>query len=128
MTTYVCTYLDLKQTCAYSAQIGYITIGLLHGCQMVYFHTKNPYFGSPRSGKFWYILWSLCVFYGNLVHFVVNWYIFPRFGMLYREKIWQPWFPADNRQFKIRNLAGSATAAKHVREQSIYYYDAHGTN
>jgi hypothetical protein len=28
--------------------------------------------------------------YGYLVHFVINWYIFPRFGMLYREKSGNP--------------------------------------
>jgi hypothetical protein len=25
------------------------------------------------------------------VDFMVSWHIFPRFGMLYQEKIWQPW-------------------------------------
>jgi hypothetical protein len=29
-------------------------------------------------------------FYGHLVHFVVIWYIFPRFGMLYRDKPGNP--------------------------------------
>jgi hypothetical protein len=27
-------------------------------------------------------LWTNGIFYGHLVHFVVIWYIFPRFGML----------------------------------------------
>jgi hypothetical protein len=32
------------------------------------------------------------IFCGHLVHFLVIWYIFPRFGMLYvPRKIWQPW-------------------------------------
>jgi hypothetical protein len=30
------------------------------------------------------------IFYGHLVNFVVIWYIFPRFGMLYREKSGNP--------------------------------------
>jgi hypothetical protein len=30
------------------------------------------------------------IFYGRLVHFKVIWYIFPRFGMLYREKSGNP--------------------------------------
>jgi hypothetical protein len=33
----------------------------------------------------WYILWP----FGNVV---VIWYIFPLFGILCQEKIWQPWF------------------------------------
>jgi hypothetical protein len=32
----------------------------------------------------WYILWSLGIFCGNLVHFSPFWYAVPR-------KIWQPW-------------------------------------
>jgi hypothetical protein len=30
------------------------------------------------------------IFYGHLVHLVVIWYIFPRFGMLHREKSGSP--------------------------------------
>jgi hypothetical protein len=67
---------------------------------MVYFETKNPNFG-----KFWKVLQlkMLVLFmanlsislpngilYGHLVHFVVIWYIFSRFGMLYREKSGNP--------------------------------------
>jgi hypothetical protein len=44
------------------------------------------------NGRCWFILWYLvyftallCIFCGNLVYFVVIWYIF-RFGMLYQEK------------------------------------------
>jgi hypothetical protein len=33
-----------------------------------------------------HISWPFRVFHGHLVHFGVIWYIFPRFGMLYREK------------------------------------------
>jgi hypothetical protein len=37
-------------------------------------------------------IWSV---YRNLVYFVaVILYLFPRFGLLYQEKIWQPW-PVD---------------------------------
>jgi hypothetical protein len=68
----------------------------LQGCQMVYFQTKNS-----DLGKFWRTLqWMMLVyimnicsilqpsniFYGHLVYFLVNWYIFPRVGMLYQEK------------------------------------------
>jgi hypothetical protein len=62
---------------------------------MVCFQTKNP-----NLGKFWGFLqwkifvyfmtiWSILrtleIFYGHLVHFVVIWYISPRFGILYQE-------------------------------------------
>jgi hypothetical protein len=30
--------------------------------------------------------WPFGKFYGHLVYFTVIWYIFPRFGMLHREK------------------------------------------
>jgi hypothetical protein len=59
------------------------------------FKPKNPNSGKfwEGLGKCWYFLWPFClfygqkvfVFYGHLVRFVVNWYIFHRFGMLYRE-------------------------------------------
>jgi hypothetical protein len=32
------------------------------------------------------------IFYGHLAHFVVMWYIFPRFGMLYQEESGNPAF------------------------------------
>jgi hypothetical protein len=32
------------------------------------------------------MLWQFGLFYGNLVYFVVIWYIFLRFGMFYKEK------------------------------------------
>jgi hypothetical protein len=69
-------------------------------CQMVCFQTKNP-----DLGKFWKVLqWTTLVFlwkflpnlspigifYGHLVHSVVFWYIFSRFGMLRREKSGNP--------------------------------------
>jgi hypothetical protein len=62
---------------------------------MVWFQIKNP-----NLDKFCMVLqWKMLVyfmtilpilrpleiFYGHLVYFVVIWYIFPRFGMLYRE-------------------------------------------
>jgi hypothetical protein len=67
---------------------------------MVYFQTKNP-----NLGKFWKVLqWKMLevlraslsilrqngIFYGHLVHFVVILYIFPRFGILCREKSGNP--------------------------------------
>jgi hypothetical protein len=38
----------------------------------------------------WYISWPFGTFYGRLLYLVVILYIFPRFGMLCQEKIWQP--------------------------------------
>jgi hypothetical protein len=60
---------------------------------MVYFQTK-----SSNSGKFWrdvnwnrlvysILLWNISWPFGCLV---TIWYISPRFGILCREKIWQP--------------------------------------
>jgi hypothetical protein len=61
---------------------------------MVHFQTKNPNLG---------IFWSLAmedvgIFYGRLVYFryghlvnlVNTWYIFSRFGILYKEKSGNP--------------------------------------
>jgi hypothetical protein len=50
--------------------------------------------GWSLNGKFWYMyfmaLWSVLrpfgIFYGHLVNVVSVWYIFSRFGMLYKEK------------------------------------------
>jgi hypothetical protein len=70
---------------------------VVHGCQMVWFPTKNP-----NLGKFWrvlhwkmmvcfmdttvfcYILWTFDTVRGNLVYFSLFWFFVPR-------KIWQPW-------------------------------------
>jgi hypothetical protein len=38
----------------------------------------------------WYILLSIGKFNGRLLHFVVIWYIFSRFGILYQEKSGNP--------------------------------------
>jgi hypothetical protein len=38
----------------------------------------------------WSVLLPKVTFYVHLVHFVVIWYIFPRFGLLYREKSGNP--------------------------------------
>jgi hypothetical protein len=59
----------------------------------------------------WYILWLFGPFPGYSVYFtaiyllcfVVIWYIFPRFGMLYREKSGNP----ANRHMKHTNRARS---------------------
>jgi hypothetical protein len=39
---------------------------------------------------FLFTFWPNNIFNGHLIHFVVMWYIFPRFGMLYREKSGNP--------------------------------------
>jgi hypothetical protein len=38
----------------------------------------------------WNILQPFGISYGHLVHFVVIWYIFSRFGMLYQENSGNP--------------------------------------
>jgi hypothetical protein len=50
----------------------------------------------PGNGKGWYILLQIGIYYGHLVHvwpfgnLVAIWYIFPRFGILCREKSGNP--------------------------------------
>jgi hypothetical protein len=54
-----------------------------------YFRTKIPIwvnFGGPCKGRCWYISWPFGLIYCHLGYFKVIWYIFCRFGMLYREK------------------------------------------
>jgi hypothetical protein len=63
------------------------------GLPDVYFQTKNPNFGKLWRALRWKklvffmailsILRPNGIFYSHLVHFVVIWYIFSRFGMLY---------------------------------------------
>jgi hypothetical protein len=64
------------------------------------FKTKIPTwvnFGGSCNGRCWYILWTLGLFYGqlvnvfaHLVYFMAIWYIFPHFGMFYQEKSGNP--------------------------------------
>jgi hypothetical protein len=35
-------------------------------------------------GIFWYILRSVCIFYGHSEYSMIIWYILPHFGMLYQ--------------------------------------------
>jgi hypothetical protein len=51
------------------------------------FQTKNT-----NLGKFWRVLqWKLLVYFVAIwKHFMVIWYIFPRFGMLHQEKSGNP--------------------------------------
>jgi hypothetical protein len=73
---------------------------------MVYFQTKISILG-----KFWTVLklkvlvnflapWSVLrpfgLNYGHLVYFGFIWYIFPRFGMLYKEKSGNTGLPEKN--------------------------------
>jgi hypothetical protein len=72
---------------------------------MVYFQTKNPTLGKFKMVLQWKMLaflWPFCLLYGQndtflqiiyyiLVHFVVIWYISPRFWYVVARKIWQPW-------------------------------------
>jgi hypothetical protein len=71
-----------------------------HGCQMVYFQTKNPNltFGGPSLGmenvdilyghsEYITAIWYLFKPFGN---FVAIWYIFPHFGILCQEKSGNP--------------------------------------
>jgi hypothetical protein len=77
------------------------TVHVGQGCQIVYFQTIYPNLGNcgvSCSGGCWYILWTfgLCIiqpfaiFHGHLVYLAVIWLIFPRFGMLCKEKSGNP--------------------------------------
>jgi hypothetical protein len=67
---------------------------------MVSLRTKNPKLGMFCRTLEWKLLLKILVisnilqpldiFYGHLVHFAVFWYIFSRFGRLYREKSGSP--------------------------------------
>jgi hypothetical protein len=78
-----------------------LQVGVLHGCQMLYFKTKNPILGKFLRVLKWKVLvyfMALCsilrpfsifcghliIFHGYLVYFFPFWYLVPR-------KIWQPW-------------------------------------
>jgi hypothetical protein len=78
------------------------------GHRTVYFQTKNP-----NLGKFWRALdskmlinlmsiWNTLqtfeIFYDNLVHFEIIWYIFYSFG------IWQPWSRRSRVRSRVRNF------------------------
>jgi hypothetical protein len=55
----------------------------------------------------WFILRALEIFYGLLVHFVVIWYIFPRFGILDQEKSGNP-VPETKGSFAIGFISSIA--------------------
>jgi hypothetical protein len=67
---------------------------------MVYFPTKNPTLGKNCRIFQWNeliyfvaigsMLQIFGIFSGNLMHFMVNWYIF-KFWYTVSRKIWQPW-------------------------------------
>jgi hypothetical protein len=67
-----------------------------HGCQMVYFQTKNPNLGQFRGALDWKMykyfmaisnnLQTFGIFYDHLVHFVFIWY----FGIMYQVKSGNP--------------------------------------
>jgi hypothetical protein len=68
-------------------------------CQMVYFYTKNQYFGYILESL---VMVNVSIFYGHMEyfkviwymyfdgHFVVIWYLSPRFGMFYQWKSGNP--------------------------------------
>jgi hypothetical protein len=70
------------------------------GCQMVFFHTKNPNLDKFRRVLDWKLLIYLMailnilqtfgIFYDHLVQFVFIWYIFSGFGIMYQEKYGNP--------------------------------------
>jgi hypothetical protein len=61
-------------------------------------------FGVSCNERCWYILWPfgilyehmVCIFCANLVHLLVIWYIFSRFGMLQQEKSGSPGWERKN--------------------------------
>jgi hypothetical protein len=68
---------------------------------MAYFQTKDPNLGKIFEGlvmdnvgiiyrAIWSTLRPFGIFCGDLVHFTVIWYIFSRFGMLYKGKSGSP--------------------------------------
>jgi hypothetical protein len=73
---------------------------LTQGCQMVYFHTKNPNLGIFRRAldwnflmyvmAIWNILRTFGIFYDHLVHFVFIWYISSGSGVTHQEKSGNP--------------------------------------
>jgi hypothetical protein len=80
-----------------------VALGEHQGCQMVYFHTKNP-----SLGTFWRALELKMLaykFYSYVEYFTATLYnvwrlfgidcdqmvYFPRCGMFGTRKIWQPW-------------------------------------
>jgi hypothetical protein len=56
----------------------------LQGCQMVYFHAKNPHLGTYIFEEHWNgKCWSFGIFYGYLEYFMVIWniwYVLRPFG------------------------------------------------
>jgi hypothetical protein len=91
---------------------------------MVYLQTKNPNFG-----KFWRVIeckmliyfmsiWNnlptVGIFYDNLVHFVLIWYTFSRFGIKYQEKSGNPFLTILKRRAEIMFSDKSTFAPWHV--------------
>jgi hypothetical protein len=74
---------------------------LNHGCQMIYFQTKNTNLGKfwralhwkilVNFMAIWYILVPFGIFYGYLIHFVLSLVHFAPFWYVVPRKIWQPW-------------------------------------
>jgi hypothetical protein len=97
---------------------------LVHGCQMLYFQTKNS-----NLGSFWralqfkmlvYIkdIYSLLrpfdIFYAHLVYFVLILYIFLCVGKLYQEKSGNPFLEGKMKTTSLRGTDLIATFYKRV--------------
>jgi hypothetical protein len=88
------------------------------GCQMVYYHSKNPNLGV----NYWVyryfitisnILRPFGVLYGNLVWFVVIWYIFPVLVCLDQEKSGNPAYTTRS----LHNMSSRYTYAEYLRSK-----------
>jgi hypothetical protein len=110
-----------------------VSHGVIQGCQMVCFQTKNP-----NLGKFWrvllwtilaylmtisFILRQLKIFYGHLIYFVLTGYNFPRFGILDQEKSGNPGVVRQRRDTKIHvscKQTFSSTNSPELESKNIY--------
>jgi hypothetical protein len=68
----------------------------------------------------WNSFWRIEIFYDHLVHIAFVWYIFSGFGIMYQEKIWQPWCRAllPLTQTTAKSCATFVAAAKTSERRS----------
>jgi hypothetical protein len=81
----------------------FVTVDVVSICRVARWFVFKPKiqiwvnFGGSWNGRCWYVLWTLRPFYSLLLYFMdilyslFNLLYIYRFGILYQEKIWQPW-------------------------------------
>jgi hypothetical protein len=74
----------------------------------------------------WSILLPLEIFYGQLVYFVVIWYISPCFGMLYQEKSGNPADELSRHGFVRRRGAAKWSSRPHQKQKIVGSNHARG--